>query len=127
MAKKRGKPASPVPSSLGNRKYQDDTNNGSIDIDELQLLKNADISNLSPKQADKVLKVLDELITRIQGKEGFEGEKDQAEKNPGKDLNPCVDSNPNPDVQPMQQADPKEVTSFKVPVEKAKQRSLCRN
>ncbi|KAK7274192.1 hypothetical protein RIF29_15272 [Crotalaria pallida] len=107
MAKKRGKQASSTPSSFGKRNDQDDTNDDSIDMDELHLLKNADLSNLSPKQADKVLKVLDELIiTRIQGKEGSATNKDQADTIVEKGLNSCAESNPNSDIQQPKQADP---------------------
>ncbi|KAK7256925.1 hypothetical protein RIF29_30524 [Crotalaria pallida] len=84
MAKKRGKSASSTPSSSGNRKDHVDTN--TIDMDELKILKDADISDLSPEEANKVHKVLEGLANKIRGKEETVDSCDQNNKHEGNAL-----------------------------------------
>ncbi|KAK7287212.1 hypothetical protein RIF29_00345 [Crotalaria pallida] len=79
MAKKKGKKASSSPSSSGKRKEQHKPNDDSIDMEELQLLENPDLSKLSPMQAEKVLKVIEDLKHKIQNKVASDACEEQPE------------------------------------------------
>ncbi|KAK7274013.1 hypothetical protein RIF29_15083 [Crotalaria pallida] len=98
MAKKKGKKASTSPSSSGKHKEQHKPNDDSIDMEELQLLENPDLSKLSPMQAEKVLKVIEDLENKIQNKVASDACEEQPESDAEKASRSNTDSVPQENV-----------------------------